>query len=70
MSDDVVFVGCRITDAAEPVPEAMTLMGMEVSPDALLIGPERMRQMDAKEHEEIRGYLVLRDLRALRGYSS
>ncbi len=78
MTDDVVFVGCRIADAAEPVPpsgaaaprrrlilngrqvktvdvhahcavpEAMALMGSEVSPEALLIGPERLRQMDAQ----------------------
>jgi hypothetical protein len=69
---DVVFVGCCVTDAAEPplpsgggaprrqvalggrrvkavdvhahcaVPEAMALMGMTVSPQALLIGPERL----------------------------
>jgi aminocarboxymuconate-semialdehyde decarboxylase len=30
------------------VPEAMTLMGMAVSPQALLIGPERLRAMDAQ----------------------
>lgn len=75
---DVVFVGCSLSDAAEPVspsggaaprrqvvlngrrvktvdvhahcavPEAMALMGTQVSPQALLIGPERLRQMDAQ----------------------
>ncbi|MBI3326195.1 MAG: amidohydrolase family protein, partial [Nitrospinae bacterium] len=75
---DIVFVGCSITDAAEPlspaggtaprrqvvlggrrvktvdvhahcaVPEAMALMGGRVSPEALLIQPERLRQMDAQ----------------------
>jgi aminocarboxymuconate-semialdehyde decarboxylase len=74
---DVVFVGCSVTNAAEPlspsgggtaprrqvvldgrrvktvdvhahcaVPEAMALM--TVSPQALLIGPERLRAMDAQ----------------------
>ncbi len=75
---DMVFVGCSVTDAAEPllpsggaaprrqvvldgrrvktvdvhahcaVPEAMALMGSTVSPQALLIRPERLRQMDAQ----------------------
>jgi aminocarboxymuconate-semialdehyde decarboxylase len=75
---DIVFVGCSVTDAAEPplpsgggaphrqvvlggrrvktvdvhahcaVPEAMALMGSKVSPEALLIRPERLRQMDAQ----------------------
>ena len=75
---DVVFVGCSLTDAAEPlspsggatprrqvvlgdrrvktvdvhahcaVPEAMALMGITVSPQALLIGTERLRVMDAQ----------------------
>jgi aminocarboxymuconate-semialdehyde decarboxylase len=75
---DIVFVGCTLTDAAEPlspsggaaprrqvvlggrrvktvdvhahcaVPEAMALMGSKVSPEVLLIGPERLRQMDAQ----------------------
>jgi aminocarboxymuconate-semialdehyde decarboxylase len=75
---DIVFVGCSVTDAAEPllpsggaalrrqvvldgrwvktvdvhahcaVPEAMALMGSTVSPQALLIRPERLRQMDAQ----------------------
>jgi aminocarboxymuconate-semialdehyde decarboxylase len=30
------------------VPEAMALMGSKVSPEALRIGPERVRQMDAQ----------------------
>ncbi|MGQ4809153.1 hypothetical protein NKDENANG_02555 [Candidatus Entotheonellaceae bacterium PAL068K] len=30
------------------VPEAMALMGRQVSPEALIIGPERLRQMDAQ----------------------
>jgi hypothetical protein len=71
---EIVFVGCSITDAAEPlspsggatlrrqvvlggrrvktvdvhahcaVPEAMALTGMTVSPQALLIRPERFRR--------------------------
>jgi aminocarboxymuconate-semialdehyde decarboxylase len=75
---DIVFVGCSVTDAAEPplpsgggaprrqvvlggrrvktvdvhahcaVPEAMALMGSKVSPEALLIKPERLRAMDAQ----------------------
>lgn len=75
---DIVFVGCSITGAAEPlspsggaaprrqvvlggrrvktvdvhahcaVPEAMALMGGKVSPEALLIRPERLRAMDAQ----------------------
>ncbi len=75
---DIVFVGCSVTDAAEPllpsggaaprrqvvldgrrvktvdvhahcaVPEAMALMGRNVSPQALIMGPERVQQMDAQ----------------------
>lgn len=76
---DIVFVGCSVTNAAEPlspsgggtaprrqvvldgrriktvdvhahcaVPEAMALIGSKVSPEALLIKPERLRAMDAQ----------------------
>jgi aminocarboxymuconate-semialdehyde decarboxylase len=34
--------------AHSAVPEAMALMGSKVSPEALLIKPERLRQMDAQ----------------------
>ena len=76
---DVVFVGCTLADAAQPVspssstaprrqvvvdgrqvktvdvhahcavPEAMALMGLQVSPYALLIGAHRIQQMDQSE---------------------
>lgn len=76
--EDVVFVGCSVTEAVSPlapaggptprrqvalggrriktvdihahcaIPEAMALMGLSVSPNALLLGAERLRQMDAQ----------------------